>query len=286
MPASKPPSARGRQLAAELRRLREAAVLTGDEVATRLRWSASKVSRIETGRSAVSAGDLRLLLDLYEVTGSLRDRLTELGRTAAQRGWWDAFGDILGSGYSTFLALEDDAESERFYAQMIMPGILQTEQYAEEIMRTGLSAMPPREIARRVQARTTRQKLLTRNDPLELSVVLDESALRRHVGGADVMVGQLSHLTEMAELPNITLQVLPFATGAHIAMEGSFVVLRFPGPVPSYLVYLENMTGQLIIENEAEAYHYTLSFERLQGAALEPEESIDFINQIARETKN
>ena len=286
MPASKPPSARGRQLAAELRRLREAALLTGDEVATRLTWSASKVSRIETGRSAVSAGDLRLLLDLYAASSSQRDRLVELGRTAGQRGWWDAFGDILGSGYSTFLALEEDAESERFYAQMIVPGILQTERYAGEIMRTGLLAAPPGEIARRVQARMTRQKLLTRNDPLELSVILDEGALRRRVGGADVMTGQLSHLIAMAELPNVTLQVLPFADGAHMAMAGSFVVLRFPGPVASYLVYLEQLTSQLVIENEAEAYHYALSFDRMRGTSLEPEDSISFIAQIAREMNN
>lgn len=261
-------------------------MLTGDDVATRLKWSASKISRIETGRSAVSATDLRMLLDLYEVTGSPRDRLTELGRTAAQRGWWDAFGDILGSGYSTFLALEDDAESERFYAQMIVPGILQTERYAEEIMRAVLFSAPPGEIVRRVQARMTRQKLLTKNDPLELNVILDESALRRRVGGVDVMTGQLSHLIEMAELPNVTLQVLPFAAGAHIAMDGSFVVLLFPGPFPSYLVYLEHMTGQLVIENEGEAYHYALSYDRLRGAALEPEDSSSFIAQIAREMNN
>lgn len=261
-------------------------MLTGDEVAARLKWSASKVSRIETGRSAVSAGDLRMLLDLYEATGSARERLTELGRTATQRGWWDAFGDILGSGYSTFLALEDDAESERFYAQMIVPGILQTERYAGEIMREGLLTAPPAEVARRVQARMTRQRLLTRSDPLNLSVILDESALRRRVGGDDVMAGQLAHLIEMAGLPNVTLRVLPFAAGAHIAMDGSFVVLRFPGPVPSYLVYLEHMTGALVIENEGEAYHYALSFDRLRGGALEPEDSISFIAQIAHEMNN
>jgi transcriptional regulator with XRE-family HTH domain len=287
LPASKSPSARGRQLAAELRRLREASGLTGDEVATRLKWSASKVSRVETGRTAVSAADLRTLLDRYDVTGSKRDRLIELGRTATQRGWWDAFGDILGSGTSTFVALEDDAESERFYAQMIVPGILQTEPYAEEIMRTGLYTAPPGEIVRRVQARLTRQRLLTKkNDPLELNVILDESALRRRVGGPDVMAGELSHLIEIAELPNVTIQVLPFVNGAHIAMDGSFVVLHFPGPVPSYLVYLEHMTSQLVIENEAEAYHYALSFDRLRGEALEPEDSMSLVAQIAREMTN
>ena len=119
-----------------------------------------------------------------------------------------------------------------------------------------------------------------------ISVILDESALRRRVGGGDVMAGQLSHLIDIAELPNVRLQVLPFAGGAHIAMDGSFVVLRFPGPVPSYLVYLEHMTGQLVIENEGEAYHYALSYDRLRGAALEPEDSISFIAQIAREMNN
>ena len=157
---------------------------------------------------------------------------------------------------------------------------------AEDSTGAEIARAPPAEIVRRVQARLTRQKLLTKKGPLGLSVILDESALRRRVGGPDVMTGQLSHLIEMAGLPNITLQVMPFADGAHIAMDGSFVVLRFPGPVPSYLVYLEHMTGQLVIENEGEAYHYALSFDRLRGSALEPEDSIGFITQIAREMHN
>ena len=283
MPPAKPPSARARQLAAELRRLREALGLTGEEVASRLQWSASKVSRIETSRSAVTTGDLRSLLDLYQVSGSTRERLAELGRTANQRGWWDAYGETLSYGYSTFLALEDDAESERFYGQMLIPGIFQTSRYAEGIMRASLLAAPPGAIARRVEARMTRQRLLTKADPLHFSAVLDESVLRRQVGGADIMVDQISHLIEMAERPNISMQIIPFARGAHIAMTGSFSLLRFPGPTASYVVYLENMTGELFIENEAESYHYSLAFDRLSELALSPKESINFAAQIAHE---
>jgi transcriptional regulator with XRE-family HTH domain len=285
LPITRSPSARARRLAAELRRLREAKGLTGEEVAARLEWSPSKVSRIETGRSAVTLGDLRRLLDLYEIAGSSREQLTELGRTAGQRGWWHGYGEILGYGYSTYLALEDDAESVHQYAQMIVPGILQTSTYAEEIIRVGLLAAPPGEIARRVQVRMTRQRRLTEGSALEVRTVLDESVLRRQVGGPEVMADQLSRLIEAAEHPNMAVQVLPFGTGAHIAMAGSFVVLRFPGAASSYAVYLENMTSELFIENEGEAFQYSLAFDRLREVALGPEESIRLIAQIAREIR-
>ena len=285
MPPVKPPSARARRLAAELRQLREASGMTGEDVASRLKWSASKVSRIETSRTAVTTGDLRALLDLYQVSGSARDRLAELGRTANQRGWWDAYGETLSYGYSTFLALENDAESERFYGQMIVPGLLQTSRYAEEIIRATLLAAPPGAIARRVEARLARQRLLTKDGPLQFSTVLDESALRRQVGGPDVMADQISHLIEIARRPNITVQILPFAKGAHIAMTGSFSLLRFPGPTASYIVYLENMTDELFIESEAESYHYSLAYDRLTELALGPEESLAFAAQIAQEVK-
>jgi hypothetical protein len=164
-----------------------------------------------------------------------------------------------------------------------VPGILQTAQYAEALLRATFFASPPGEILRRVQVRMNRQQLLTKEDPLELITVLDESVLRRQLGGPSVMAEQLKHLIKMAERPNITIQVLPFATGAHIAMESPFVVLRFPGPSASYIVYLENMTSELFIENEAEAYHYSLAFDRLRETALGPEESVGFVTQIERE---
>jgi transcriptional regulator with XRE-family HTH domain len=262
-------------------------MLTGEEAAARLGWSASKISRIETRRTAVTAADLRKLLDLYQVAGSLRDRLTELGRTAGRRGWWEPYADTLGSGYSSFLALEAEAESESSYAQAIVPGLLQTEAYAEEIIRCGLLAPPPGEIARRVRVRMTRQQLLAKSDdPLELAVVLDESVLRHQVGGPAVMKEQLSRLAEMADRPNIAFQVLPFSRGAHIAMTGAFRLLRFPGAVAaSYVVYLENMTGELFVEDEAEAFEYYQAFERLCDIALQAGDSVDLVAQIASQIK-
>jgi transcriptional regulator with XRE-family HTH domain len=256
--------------------------MTGEEVASALGWSASKVSRIETSRTAMSLGDLRILLDLYHVSGATRDRLAELGRTANQRGWWEAYGDTLGFNYSTFIALEEDARSERFYGQMFVPGILQSRRYAEEIIRVGFLAAPPGEIARRVEARLTRQRLLTRENPLQLRVVLDEGTLQRQVGGPGVMAEQIAHLIDMAESPNIVLQIAPFSLGAHIAVTGSFTLLDFPGPIASQIVYLENLTDELFIENEAQAYQYSLAFDRLSELSLRPEESIAFAAQIAR----
>lgn len=279
------PTARARQLAAEMRRLRETSMLTGEEVAGRLNWSASKVSRIETARISIAAADLRSLLDLYEVSGSQRARLIELGRTAKERGWWDAYTDTLREGYSTRIALEDDAESVRFYASAIIPGLLQAQAYAQEIIRTGFIVVPRGEIERRVLIRMTRQHVLTRDNPLKFTAVLDEATLRRHVGGPDVMKEQLLHLMEMANRPNVTLQVLPFARGSHPAMPGAFSILQFPDVNASDIVFLENMTSDLIIEDEREVHEYGLVFDILCGLALEQDESTTLISQIANEIK-
>jgi transcriptional regulator with XRE-family HTH domain len=278
------PSVRARQLAAELRRLRESATLTGDEVAGQLGWSPAKVSRIENGRIAVSAADLRHLLDLYQVSGSRRERLVELGRTATQRGWWDAYNDTLRQGYSTLLGLENDAESERFYAPTIIPGLLQAQAYAQEIIRTGFVIVPPGEVERRVRVRVTRQQVLTRDNPLEFTTVIDEATLRRQVGGADVMNEQLLHLVKIAALPNISIQVLPFAAGSHPAMQGGFAILQFPEIDAPDVVYLENMTSDLFVEDEREVYQYSLVFDRLREMALGRQDSIALITRLAGET--
>src|SRR5579859_3674715 len=166
----RPPSVRARHVAAELRRFREAATLTGDEVAGRLGWSASKVSRIETAQSAVKAADLRALLDLYQVAGPPRDRLLELNRAVSRRGWWDAYADTLHEHYWALLALEDAAQSEHVYIQSFIPGLLQTEDYARQTL--AILDSPPGEIARRITIRMTQQRVLTRPAPLEFRAVL------------------------------------------------------------------------------------------------------------------
>lgn len=275
------PSVRARQLAAELRRLRDAATLTGEEAAARLGWSPSKISRIETGQTAASLADLRRLLDLYDVTGTGRERLEVLGQSAGQRGWWDAYADTLGPEYTALIALEAEAESVRWYSPMLVPGLLQTEAYAREVVRSGLLIAPPGEIERRVQVKMTRQRALTKDGPPQLSVVLDEAAVLRQVGSPEVVREQLAHLITMAGRPNIMIQVLPLAVGAHPATTGEFTILGFPELVAPDVVYLENMTSDLYVEREGEVYRYTLAFDRLRGLALGPDESAALITAHA-----
>jgi transcriptional regulator with XRE-family HTH domain len=272
---------RARQLAAELRRVREEATLTGEEAASRLGWSPSKVSRIETGKNTVTASDLRRMLDLYEVSGVRRDRLAELGRTSQQRGWWDAYAGTINSTYSTLIALEGDAESERDWSPVIIPGILQTENYAQVMTRATMLISPPGAIARIVTARMTRQRVLEREDPLELSAVIDEAALRRQVGQLDVMREQLLHLVDMTARPNVTIQVLPFSSGPHLAVTGAFILLQFPEAAAADVAYQENLTSSLFIEREDEVYRYGLAFDRLRELALGPEDSVSFIADLA-----
>jgi transcriptional regulator with XRE-family HTH domain len=282
---SRPPSVRARQLAAELRRLREAAILTGEAAAARLGWSPSKISRIETARISVSSSDLRRLLDLYQVSGPLRERLTGLGRTAGRRGWWDAYTDATTDEYSALIALESDAESERHFAPIIVPGLLQTQEYALAITRASLLIAPPGEITRLSQVRMNRQKVLTADKPLSLHVVIDESVLRRQVGDPEVMQGQFALLVEMADRPNITLQVLPLTAGPHLALTGVFTIVRFPEKIAFEIVFVENMTSDLFIENENEVHRYSLAFGRLLELALGENESIALISRLADESR-
>jgi transcriptional regulator with XRE-family HTH domain len=271
------PSVRGRQLAAELRRMRDAATMTGEEAAARLGWSASKISRIETGQTPASLADLRRLLDVYEVFGSQRERLELLVESAAQRGWWDAYADTLGPEYAALIALETEAQSVRWYSPMLVPGLLQTEQYAREVIRSGLLIAPPGEVERRVQVKMTRQRVLTKDDPLKLSVILDEAAILRPVGSPEIMREQLGHLASVAGLPNVTIQVLPLAAGTHPATSGEFTILGFPELVAPDVVYLENMTSDLYVEREGDVYRYAIAFDRLRALALSTDESAALI---------
>ena len=286
MPIRRSPSVRAHQLAAQLRRLREVKGMTAEDVAERLSWSASKMSRIETGKSRITVGDLRRLLDLYQVPAARRDRLFELARTADQRGWWDEYADLLRGSYSAIIELEAEAESALQYQPSLVPGLLQTGAYMEEIIRSSLLVEPPGEVPQRVEVRLARQARLTGDeDPLELAAVLDEAVLHRQVGGPEVMRQQLLHLVKMSARPNITLQVLPFARGSHPAIVGGFTILRFPGEPESGVVFLENMVSDLFIERDAQVHHYRLAFERVREMSLQPEESVSFINQIASQIK-
>jgi len=278
---------RNRRLAAELRRLREAGNLTGDDVAERLGWSASKVSRLENARQAPRFTDVRRLLDLYGVEGAYREQLLQLARDAVRRGWWESFSDALPEQYASYIGLEIEAEEIWQWETQVVPGLLQTEAYAQAVEQRSHSTevIPPSRVAARVEARLARQSVLTRDTPLQLSVVLDEALLLRRYGDAAVMAEQLQHLEELSVLPNLRLHVLPL-DGPHPIATGSFTLLQFPlvGGIQFHdVVYIEHLNGCSYLEEATETYRYRLSFERLSAEALGPAESMERISRIARE---
>ncbi|MEV6980854.1 helix-turn-helix transcriptional regulator [Sphaerisporangium sp. NPDC051017] len=273
------PTVRRRRLASDLRRMREKAELTMEQVAERLGWSITKVSRIETSKVGVTVKDVGLLLDLFELTPSRRAEILTLARDAQKKGWWEGYGD-LPTEYATYIGLEAATTSIRSFAPEIVPGLLQTEDYARAVIRAALITSPPGEIERRVEVRVARQARLSQQDPLRLWSVLDEATLRRLVGGPDVMRAQLRHLADLTETPNITLQVLPFAVGAHAATSGAFSIFEFPEQADADVVFLENLTGSLYVEKETDVYRYTLAFDHLRAKARDPDESRRFITEM------
>jgi transcriptional regulator with XRE-family HTH domain len=282
MPATPSPTARGRRLRHELRRLREEAGLTHSEVARRLEWSPSKVSRIETGQSRVQTGDVRDLLEVYGITDEMTcEALVQLAREARRRGWWTRYSDVLGSG--TYVGLEAEAAALHTYESMFIPGLLQTEDYARAVIRAGQARPDPETLERRVMARMARQEILTRPDPPEIWAVLDDPVVSRPVGGADVMREQLQHLIDMSTRPNtpLTLQVLPLSVGAHPGMNGPFVLLQFTSPTDPPMVYLETATDGLYLEETPDIERYTLRFNHLVARALGPDESRNMISDLA-----
>ena len=277
------PTVRRRRLAAELRRLRDRAELTLEDAAGQLGWSITKLSRIETARVGVQPDDLKRMLDLYGVEGERRAGLISLGRAARTKGWWDAYADSMPSDYANYISLEADASALRCYDALALHGLLQTEDYARSVIGTSLMALsPPAEVERRVEVRQTRQRLLTKDrDSLRFWTVIDEAALRRVVGSPQVMEAQCARLLELAQLPNVTIQVLPYGAGAHPAMQATFAIMEFPERHDPVVVYIETMTSNLYVENDGAVYRYTLAFDHLRALALGPQDSSAFIASLA-----
>jgi transcriptional regulator with XRE-family HTH domain len=275
------PTLRARRLALELLRRREAAGLTREEAARQLEWSTSTIFRIETGRSRPQPGNVRVLLELYGVTGPERDGLIRLAREARQPGWWHSFRDVLPNPYEVFIGLEAGAASIRNFEPVVVPGLLQTEEYARQMSRGGPRELDREDIERRVQVRIERQRILTREDRPRLWAVIDEAVIRRVAGGPDVMAEQLRHLIECAEQGKTTLQVVPFSAGAHAGTTGPFIILDFPEPTDPSVVYVETLAGDLYLEERADVDRYTLAFDRLLAAALHPDDSVRLVQQAA-----
>ncbi|MBV9381743.1 MAG: helix-turn-helix transcriptional regulator [Streptosporangiaceae bacterium] len=274
MPEAASPTVRRRRLAAELRRLRERAGLTGDQAAAQMGWSASKVSRIENAHTAPRASEVRKLLATYRVRGRSADDLIALAEEAAHKGWWEESSQTLPPDYATLIGMEAEAQSALSWEAQVVPGLLQTEDYAREVTNGYLeriAPVPPSETRRRVEARLARQQVLRRPDPLRLSAVLDESVLHRRFGNRVIMHAQLKQLLDLSEYANISLRILPL-DGLHPIGTGAFVLLQFDqvhDVTYQDVVYVEHLTGGLYFEGEEETYRYRRSFERLSELALD-----------------
>ena len=274
------PTIRRRRLGVELRRHREEAGVTIDVVADRLGCSTSKVSRIETGHTSATPSDVQHILDIYGVDDSIKAELVQIAREARQKGWWHPYSTVLTGAY---VGLETAARSIRAYEQQVVPGLLQSEEYAIALIRGARQDYPDQEIEQRVRVRMQRQALLIQDDPIDLRVVLDEAVLSRPVGGEPVMLDQLKKLIETARLPNVTLQILPFAAGAHAGMDGSFVILEFEEEGDADVVFIDNATGGLFLEKSEELGKYIPLFDAVRSSALPPEESIEMIEMLVEE---
>jgi transcriptional regulator with XRE-family HTH domain len=277
------PTVRRRRLALELRRLREAARLTCEEVAERLECSASKISRVETGRVSVSPRDVRDMLEIYGIPEDQRESLVQLARDSRQKGWWHAYSDTIQPQFATYLGLESAASEIRIYEVSLIPGLLQTEDYARTVISAGMVNSSHEDIDRRVELLMARQPALTRADPPKLWAVLDEAALRRRVGGADLMRLQLDFLLGVTGLPNVAVQVIPFGGGAHPAMGRPFVVLVFPERADPDVVYLEDLTSALYLEDVDEVDRYNVFFNHLRATALSFDDSSALIASVLKE---
>jgi transcriptional regulator with XRE-family HTH domain len=286
MSAPASPTVRRRRLAAELREIRESKGRSGESVAAALRWSPSKISRYERARTGLRPREVERLLDYYQITGARRTLLLDLAEDAAQKGWWEEFADSLSDDYRQFIGLEHEATSIAIWHVDVVTGLLQTENYARHIISSysRIEPITPGMIGRMVRVRMQRQQVLDR-DGLELSVVLDESVLKRRVGTDAVMYEQLQRLVQDADRPNLTLRVLPL-NAEHIVFGESFVVFGFgaDGDADAMLqdvVTTEHLRSGFSLEGERETYLHRIAFAALAQASLDPEASRALILETA-----
>jgi transcriptional regulator with XRE-family HTH domain len=292
------PTVRRRRLGLILRNLRERQGLTGEQVGAAVERSGSWVSRVETGRVGLRGRDLVDLLDvLGESDPAVREDLAALAREGKQRGWWSKYADSLSGPYATYIGFEAEATKLQVYETLTVHGLLQTEDYARALFHAALPTLDRDAMERRIKVRLARQESLTgsgtagrsgvagtsgRSHPLELWAIFDESVLHRRIGGGDVLKGQLRYLREATELPNVTIQILPFSAGAHPAMVGSFTVIKFPVEDDTDVVYVEGVTSDIFVESE-DARWYNVAFDHLLANALSPSDSRTRIERAIEE---
>jgi transcriptional regulator with XRE-family HTH domain len=272
-------------LGSQLRRLREAAGITPEQASYEIRASRSKISRLENGRVGLKSRDMTDLLTLYGVTEEgLRSKFLALVRQSNTPDWWTMYRDILPDWFETYLGLEAAAATIRSFDVQFVHGLFQAEDYARAVTRLGRKTAPAVEIERRVALRLKRQDLLSRPNPPRIWSVMDEAVLRRPAGGPAVMRAQFQHLIEVAEFPHVTLQVIPFASGGHAGESGSFTVLRFEERDLPDVVYIEQLTGAIYLDQRSDVEHYLEVVDEISSEALTPAGTTRFIEQVARET--
>jgi transcriptional regulator with XRE-family HTH domain len=270
-------------LGIQLRRLREAKNITPEQAGYEIRASRSKISRVEHGRVGFKVRDVEDLLTLYGVTdGQERQRMLALAQQANNQGWWAKYDDIMPDWFESYVGLEQATSLIRTFELQFVPGLFQTEDYARGVTMLGHRSAPANEIEHRVSLRMQRQSILTQDDSPRIWAVIDESALRRPLGGSDVMRAQLRHLMEVAEYPRVTLQVIPFSRGGHPAAGGSFTVLRFAEPDLPDIVYIEQLTSALYLDRRDEVDHYMEVMNRLSAEADTPADSARLLEKIAK----
>ncbi len=285
MPARSSPTVKRRRLAAELRRYRDQAGLTIEEVADRLEWSSAKISRIENARVSVLPRDVKFLLGVYGLTDQddAWEPLLSLARESRSRGWWQQYGEAVPDWFEIYVGLEAEATTISAYDAEFIPGLLQTAEYTRAVHNAYLFTATDDEIEQRVQVRMARQTRLTNGDGPEVWFVLNEAVIRRKVGGRATMHDQLTRLVAATELPNVTVQVIPFDAGAHPSMDGAFSILGFPQETDPNIVYIEYQTGALYLEKPDEVRRYRLIFDHLRAAALPVDTSRALIARQADE---
>ncbi|MFD0200827.1 MULTISPECIES: helix-turn-helix domain-containing protein [Saccharothrix] len=271
------PGVRRRVLASALTQLREEAGLDFDDVVENLGYSKSKISRIESAYTGVSIVDTKALADLYGASPEKTALLLRLAKVAKKRGWWHVYGDVLFDWFSEYVVLESEATAVNIFEIDLIPGLFQTPAYAWWSMRAYAPDATDEVINKRAELRQTRQRRVE-DGSLSVWAIIDEAALHREVGGHEVHAEQLNHLSKLVERPNVTLQVLPFGKGQHMAMGTAFRLLKFLD-FPS-VVYIENLTGGLYLDEAAEVARYSLVLDHLRATALDPNESFALIRRV------
>ncbi|MFI0238150.1 helix-turn-helix domain-containing protein [Streptomyces sp. NPDC016845] len=271
-------------LGSQLRRLRESRGITREAAGYSIRASESKISRLELGRVSFKARDVEDLLTLYGVSDEAeRGALLSLVKEANVAGWWHSYSDVLPGWFQTYVGLEGAASAIRGYEAQFVHGLLQTEAYAHAVVERGMRGASHEDVERRVALRLARQKVLVAERAPEVRFVLDEAALRRVHGGPEVMRGQLDHLVEAAQMPHITLQVVPFGHGWHAGESGTFTLLSFPESDLPDVVFLEQLTSALYLDKAEDVAQYEKAMQRLQEECPSPEESLRLLERISAE---